>query len=103
MADERGQSPDSTAPMPRPDSTAPVPRPDSTAPVPRPDSTAPMLRSDSTAPVPRADETASTPRDATRMMPPAADEPERWAARAAVPPPGSAPVRGYEYEEYRDY
>jgi hypothetical protein len=63
-----------------------------------PDRTAPMSRFD--------DETRIRPAetsDGTRMLPPVSDEPDgqpRWAARAAVPPPGAGPAIGYQdFEE----
>lgn len=77
MEDERREPTDSTAPMDRPDFDRP-PHPGGSA---------------GTAPMPRP---AAGP-DATRAMPAAPGEDRRWAARAAVPSAGPAPVHDHGY------
>jgi PASTA domain len=92
MVDDR--RPDETGPMEPMDSTAPMEPTESTAPMEPTESTAPMEPTDSTAPM---DAAADRP-DATRAMPPVADEPARWSGSARVPQPGTAALRPPDYE-----
>jgi hypothetical protein len=97
MVDDRAKSADSPEPMPRPDDTAAMPRADDTAAMPRADDTAAMPRSGAG---PDRDTVPLERPDATRTLPAVPDEADaRWSARASVPPPGTAPVRTYEYLE----